>query len=67
VIIQEIVRKQPKAAEYGVSLPDVLDAATTGVDLGEGPEGWRARMRAKATIVAALAGIPGMTYVEGDA
>lgn len=66
-VVLGIAAAKPAARQTGVSMPDVVDGALIGVELAEGPDGWRARMRVKAAIVAALAEVPGLTYVEGDA
>ncbi|MHB0857863.1 MAG: hypothetical protein ACYC5M_09865 [Anaerolineae bacterium] len=50
-----------------ISLPDIVDALTRGMNLGTGAEGWAVQLRLKQAIKNAVAQIPDMRYVEGDA
>ena len=65
-IILDIARARP-ADRPGVSLPDILDELSKGLDLGTGAEGWAATLQIKKAIIDAVAVIPDMQYVEGDA
>ena len=66
-IIFDIAKSQAIGSRSGVSLPFILDALTKGLDLGTGAEGWSAQLKLKRAIMATVALIPGMQYVEGDA
>jgi len=66
-IIFDIAKSQAIGSRSGVSLPFILDALAEGFDLGTGAEGWRAQLRLRRAIMATVALIPGMQYVEGDA
>ena len=66
-IILDIAKTQCAGSRSGVSLPFILDALAEGFDLGTGAEGWSAQLKLKRAIMATVALIPGMQYVEGDA
>ena len=66
-MILDLASQQGPADRSGVSLPFILDALTEGFDLGTGAEGWSTQLKLKRAIMATVALIPGMQYVEGDA
>ena len=66
-MILDLASQQGPADRSGVSLPFILNALTEGFDLGTGAEGWSAQLKLKRAIMATVALIPGMQYVEGDA
>jgi hypothetical protein len=66
-IILDLSSKQTADTREGVSVHFIMDAVAQGVNLYDGPEGWEAQLRFKKAIQDAVALIPGMRYMEGDA
>jgi len=61
-----LAARQSAALRSSVALPAILEALGGGLNLDDGPEGWRTQLALRRAIREAVAQIPGMRYVEGD-
>ena len=66
-LIHDLVAQQPAGSRRDVTLVRVVEALTEGLELGTGAAGWSAFLRVKRAIIAAVAQITGLRYIEGDA
>jgi len=65
-LLGKLIEEDPDKGASGISLPTIVDALTEGMDLGSPAEAWSTQLKLKQAIMAAVAQLPGMTYVEGD-
>jgi hypothetical protein len=66
-VVRELSAARAAGDRAGVPVPAVVEALTARLDLGEGPEGWRAQLAITRAIREVLENVPGMRFVEGDA
>ena len=66
-LLLTLAAKQSPDLRSSVALPAILEVLGSGLNLDEGPEGWRAQLALRRAIRETVAQIPGMRYVEGDA
>lgn len=65
-MVLEFEPQQPKASRGTVPLYELLDAFSAGLPLSEASEQSPVDARLRTAIMAAVAQIDGMTFVEGD-
>ena len=65
-ILVALAACQSRDTRTGISLPAILSAVAGGVNLDEGPQGWRAQLALQRVIRETVKEIPGMRYIEGD-
>ena len=66
-LILELAELRPAHDQSGVPLPAIIEALTTGQDLGSGAQQWSAHLRLRKIIIETAALLPSMLFVEGDA
>jgi len=66
-VILRLAKKRSPEDSAGVPFFTIVDALVAERDLGDGAEGWRARMKVKRAVIEMVSQIPHMLYVEGDA
>jgi len=65
-LLLNLAAQQSPELRSSVALPAILEALGGGLNLDEGPEGWRAQLALRRAIRETVAQIPRMRYVEGD-
>jgi len=66
-LVLALAEEQPADARSNVNLSTIMEALPGYADLGSGAEGWSAQLALKRALIAMLAQIPDLQFVEGDA
>lgn len=64
-VIEALSQAQPAGHRDNVALPTIIDAIKQDLSL-DGRQGWAAYIRLREAIIAGVAGIAGMRFVEGE-